>query len=313
MKSEARLAGFDTPTLLNCVYRKYLFWDGRADALEEVVQRTLEDEREPAAGDAPSHVWGGVVHRLRGSTRDYNSRFKEAFGTLPTQDAVGKALANYLRTLLCGNSIYDRARQAQKERNAANLEWTDFQKVLDVEALESLGRPSTSKDDVARDLQRGYEVFFNLGARKANCVLCHAGRDFTDDGFHNLGVGASAERQHETGKEPGRFARVPAGLKDRTLIGAFKTPILRSLLRTYPYFHNGRESTLAGVVQWHTQEGKWNPYLDPLLRAENDPPGWRKLNLPPEDSDAVVLFLRALNGDLPPPEIIDPPAGLKAK
>jgi cytochrome c peroxidase len=308
---EARIAGFDTPTLLNCVYRKYLFWDGRADALEEVVQRTLEDEGEPADGAAHPHVWSGVVHRLRGGRRDYNSRFKEAFGTLPTQDALGKALATYLRTLLCGNSIVDRARQAQKERNAANLEWTDLQKVLDPAALDSVGRSLPRKDDVARELQRGYELFFNLGGQKAHCVLCHGGSGFTDDGFHNLGVGVSADRQHETGKEPGRFARVPAGLKERSLIGAFKTPTLRGLPRTFPYFHDGSEESLPGVVRWHTQEGKWSPYLDPLLRAESDPPGWRKLNLAAEDSDALVLFLRALNGDLPPPEVIDSPTGSK--
>src|SRR5262245_33010197 len=45
MEDNARIAGFDTPTLLNTVYRLHLFWDGRAEALEEVVQRTLEDER----------------------------------------------------------------------------------------------------------------------------------------------------------------------------------------------------------------------------------------------------------------------------
>jgi cytochrome c peroxidase len=303
--SDARIGVFDPLTLLNCVYNKHLFWDGRADALEEVVQRTLEDEGETSADGKHRHIWGGVIGRLRGSARDYNNRFKEAFGTLPTQDALGKALATYLRTLLCGNSIVDRARRAQKERGAPNLEWTDFQKVLDDPALEALGRPVTSKDDVAQELQRGYEAFFNLGNCKASCALCHRSLNLTDDSFHNLGVGISAERQHETGKEPGRFARVPPGLKDRTLIGAFKTPTLRSLLRTAPYFHNGSEQSLVSVVKWHTQEGKWSPYLDPLMRGE-DPPGWRKLNLAAEDIDALVLLLRALNGELPPPEVIEP-------
>src|SRR5262249_28504626 len=95
------------PTLINCLYNARQFWDGRASRLEEVVQRTLEDERAgPEA--ARRHVWGGVIQRLR-EHPDYPDQFRRVFGTTVTQDAIGKALASYLRTILSGNALYDRA------------------------------------------------------------------------------------------------------------------------------------------------------------------------------------------------------------
>src|SRR5262249_40467220 len=104
-----------TLSLVNCVYNKQQFWDGRADALEQVLQRDLQDEQLPqgrltgAQSPQVRHVWGGVVQRLVGDP-DYVERFRDAFGIeKPTQDAVAKALATYLRTILSGNSLYDRA------------------------------------------------------------------------------------------------------------------------------------------------------------------------------------------------------------
>jgi cytochrome c peroxidase len=303
---DARIAGMDTPTLLNVVYNGRQFWDGRAGSLEEVVQRGLDDEREaPPPGADRRHVWGGVVKRLRGRP-PYNERFKEAFGTLPTQDAVGKALATYLRTLLAGNSVYDRA---QAQHGGANLEWADFQKALGPPALAVLDRDPSARDDVAKELHRGYQLFFDLGERKAGCVRCHGGRTFSDGEFHNLGVGVSGDRQHPTGKEPGRFAHVPPGQKDRRLIGAFKTPTLRGLPRTGPYFHDGSAETVRDAVRAHLKDGAAPFYLDDALRDPQDPTHWRKHGLDDKDVDALVLFLQALNGELPPPVVTEPPSG----
>jgi hypothetical protein len=81
----------NTPTIINAVYGTAFFWDGRAGALEEVVQRSLEDEREtPGATPLQRHNWSGVVQRLR-DRPEYVARFKKVFGTPPTQDAVGKS------------------------------------------------------------------------------------------------------------------------------------------------------------------------------------------------------------------------------
>src|SRR5262249_30829598 len=109
-----RLFGeFVTPRLLNVAYGSAMFWDGRAGALEEVVQRSTDD----AASDQARHSWPGSVQRLRESGF-YDARFRKVFGTRPTQDAVGKAIATYLRTILSGNSLQDRAERERRQRGA---------------------------------------------------------------------------------------------------------------------------------------------------------------------------------------------------
>lgn len=286
------LDGFNTPTLLNCVYNAHQFWDGRATYLEEVVQRTLDDERESDKPEPFRHVWGGVIRRLTGKD-SYRREFREVFGTLPTQDAVGKALATYLRTLLCGNSLHDRARRVQAERGGASLEVGDYEKVLMSADLKALDRVQKKVDQVAAELHDGYRLFHNLARnRPSNCVLCHGGANFSDNGFHNLGVGLTRDLE----VLPARFANVPVGLKQRILQGAYKTPALRSLLRTGPYLHNGEQTNLEAVVEFHATGGNWNPYLDPLLLEPDDPAQKRNLHLGKDDIQALTLFLRALNG-----------------
>src|SRR5205085_1634335 len=81
---------YNVPTLVNVAYNRHQFWDGRATYHEEVVQRTPEDEREPKEGRPFDHVWPDVVGRLRDS-KSWTEQFQSAFGTPPTQDAVGRA------------------------------------------------------------------------------------------------------------------------------------------------------------------------------------------------------------------------------
>jgi cytochrome c peroxidase len=283
--------GFNTPTLVNCVYNSRQFWDGRAASLEEVVQRTLEDETTLAAATPFRHGWPGVVLRLR-ARYEYKHQFLSAFGTPPTQDAIGKALATYMRTLLAGDSVYDRALAAQIADHAAELKAEHYEKALDAAALADLKIAEKDKADAGRKIYRGYRLFNDLEERKTGCVSCHGGREFTDGRFHNLGVGF---KTFDPGEEPGRFASLPVGEKDGRLIGAYKTPTLRGLSRTAPYFHDGSAATLEDAVQFHTDGGRQNEYLDPELQ---------KRDLPTPELEALILFLRALNGkdvDLPPP------------
>src|SRR5262249_44723789 len=128
-------------TLINCVYNTHQFWDGRVAALERVVQRTLEDEREPEkladnkrqieadqqrqTEAERKHIWSGVVKRLR-DNNDYVRRFRKVFGTLPTQDSIGKALATYLRTVLCGRSVYDFALDASQGKVPQDKHYLEY-------------------------------------------------------------------------------------------------------------------------------------------------------------------------------------------
>jgi cytochrome c peroxidase len=281
------LNGKNAPTLINVVYNTHQFWDGRATALEEVVQRSLADELPPGPGEQPRwHSWPGVIRRLRTSDADhYRIRFRDVFGTEPTQDAVGKALATFMRTILVGDSVFDRALQAQKDRNGATLDLPDFSKAM----------PERPEAEV-KSVHAGYRLFYNLGDRKANCVKCHGGHNFTDNGFHNLGVGDSGLIRQEPGREAGHFPYLPVGQKDRRLIGAMKTPTLRGLPRTGPYFHDGSASDLLEVIWVHNKGGKaFNSYLDAEF-FDPEKKQQRVLNLSENEAPALEAFLKALDG-----------------
>jgi cytochrome c peroxidase len=286
----------NVPSLLNSVYSRRQFWDGRAEALEQVLLRRLDDEREAekeqALEDSPGylHVWPGLVKRV-GGKRHYLDAFELVYGTDPTTDNIAKALATYMRTLLSGNSLVDQATNHLKERGGRALEEQDFESFLSGKAREQLATKLTA-NETATELLRGHELFHG----KAGCHACHPGPLFTDYHFHNVGIGESADFP-SPGMEPGRFAFVPYGLKDRRLIGAFKTPSLRDVSRTAPYMHDGSLTNLMDVLKYFNDGIKADAagYLDVELTAE--PSQARRLNLGPWDLAALELYMRALGGD----------------
>ncbi|MEZ6195573.1 MAG: cytochrome c peroxidase [Planctomycetota bacterium] len=112
---------------------------------------------------------------------------------------------------------------------------------------------------------------------RAQCWRCHFGPDFSDEFFHNTGVGAKDGKP-----EPGRFA-VTKQDEDR---GRFKTPTLRGVAHTAPYMHDGSLATLRDVVEHYRRGGIANDNLSPDIR---------KLALSDADVDALVAFLKALS------------------
>lgn len=293
---------FNTPTLVNIVFNRWQFWDGRVGALEEVVQRSLDDERSGCEPKPFRHTWSGVIHRLREKPA-YHDAFNEVFGKPAaekegkeqaniTQDTIGRALACYLRTILAGDSIHDRALEMARKKGSP-LKTEHYEAVLDDNARKELGREKANKADVAAELMRGYRLFSGDDKNRPlmNCSHCHKEPTFTDNEFHNLGIGFSSR----PGQEGGRFAQVPIGQKNRYLIDAYKTPTLRNLPRTGPYFHDGSHGSLREVVEFFNLGATRNNYLDPALRG---PQGrTRLLGLTPADVESVVLFLKALAGD----------------
>lgn len=300
------------PTLLNCVYNKHQFWDGRATYLEEVIQRTLGDEMPPDGPPSADeraevrHVWFGVVTRL-GSDPSYLRNFQRVFGSDPTQDNVAKALATYLRTILSGNSVHDRAEAERARRGAAALEDADFERALDAASLKALAGDALTARQASRELARGHTLFHG----KARCAVCHKGPLFTDHDFHNAGIGQGAGESDALdnsarGKEGGRFPHLPTGLKDRRYIGAFKTPTLRALPRTAPYMHDGSLPTLAHVLRYFNGgiRGELNLHLDPGLC--DAPEAAQRLRLDAEELNALELFLKALDGGAVPRLVAEP-------
>lgn len=193
-----------------------------------------------------------VVKNL-GSVPAYAAEFRRVFGTELNPDGVAKAIASYVRTIVSGNAPYDRFRAG------------------DTTAL-------------APAAQRGRALFEG----KARCVACHAGFNFTDEGYRNIGVGMD-----KPDPDLGRYTVT----KNDAHRGAFKTPTLRDVDRRGPYMHDGGEKTLEGVVAFYNRGGVPNPWLSQDIKP---------LGLRGEEQADLVAFLRALTGEIDP-EVGRPP------
>jgi cytochrome c peroxidase len=147
--------GRSAPTVLNSAYMEVQFWDGRA--------KTLEDQ---AKGPIQNPIEMGSTHeetvKRIANVKGYAPYFKAAFGDEKVDiDRVAKAIATFERTVLTGNSAYDRWQAGDKgSMSAAAL--------------------------------RGHALFND--STKGNCAICHDGFNFSDSDFHNLGVGLKTDK-----------------------------------------------------------------------------------------------------------------------
>src|SRR5262249_19597175 len=104
---------------------------------------------------------------------------------------------------------------------------------------------------------------------------CHSGPNFTDDGFHNIGLRDNTDE--------GRYAKVPV----LVMKGAFKTPTLRDIAKTSPYMHNGAYRTLEEVIEHYNRGGDNQANLDLNIKP---------LGLTDQEKKDLVAFLRTLTG-----------------
>ncbi len=122
---------------------------------------------------------------------------------------------------------------------------------------------------------RGFRLFED--PTKGNCAICHSAPNFADDGFHNIGLKSFDEPDADLG----RFAiRAVPSLK-----GAFKTPTLRDVAVTAPYFHDGSAKTLTEVMEHYNRGGDSKKNLSPNLKS---------LNLSNKEVMDIVAFMAAL-------------------
>jgi cytochrome c peroxidase len=157
---KSQKGGRSAPTVINRAYSLAQFWDGRAATLEEQAKGPMANPLE----------MGNTHEALVGNLRKisaYGPLFAKAFGDPAIDiDRVAMAIATFERTVLSGNSPYDRYKAGRK--NAMTAEQV-----------------------------RGMDVYFN----KAKCDKCHEGINFTSNSYNNIGVGMDKPNPDE-----GRFA-----------------------------------------------------------------------------------------------------------
>jgi cytochrome c peroxidase len=269
---DGRLGQRNAPTVLNTLYNQTQFWDGRAKTLEEQAALPIVN---PTEMGQPS--MDAAVARIT-AVKEYQQTFQEVFGRPPNGADLVRAIASYERTQVSFDSPFD----------------------------HFIAGDQNAIDDSAK---RGWELFNAQGG----CNKCHAlteeKRDvttFTDNDFHNIGIGIirhnvvalarQAEQLINSGDAEaidhaaiqtdmsalGRFLIT----KKEADIAAFKTPDLRNVLVTGPYFHDGSQETLWDVMDHYNKgDGLHNPYLDQDIQP---------LALTEQDIDDLVAFLASL-------------------
>lgn len=128
-----------------------------------------------------------------------------------------------------------------------------------------------NENALSESAKQGWKLFQG----KAMCIACHKLPDFTDYEFHNIGLPIT--------EDVGR-AKITQKRED---IRKFKTPTLREVAKTAPYFHTGEFETLEQVIAYYNAGGGQDEYKDPLKQP---------LDLTIEEQEALVEFLKSLNG-----------------
>jgi cytochrome c peroxidase len=264
----------NSPTLLNAMFNAGQFWDGRADTLEDQAVQPLVNPLEMG-----NDSYDEVVKRLR-EVPEYTAEFRIVFGSEVKIDLIGKAIAAYERALVSGDSPLDHF-------------------------------VAGDQDAISESAKRGFALFRG----KARCSRCHTFSDalpfFTDFNYHNTGVAANhpnfdrlsrqayAVIESEKGKEViDALAKQEGGPElGRVLItyqvfdiGSYRTPSLRNIALTAPYFHDGSAKTLADVVKFYNEGGRQNINREWDLGA---------LALTAEEQRDLVAFLESLTGRIP--------------
>jgi cytochrome c peroxidase len=269
----------NAPTVVNAAYFTKMFWDGRSADLEDQSQHPFVN---PVEMGLPDHE---PILRIVREDPQYVAAFREVFGKEPAQVTMREvqlAIASFERTLVSGDSPFD--------------QWYFGGK----------------KDAISEQARRGFDVFMNQG----RCVSCHAIEQdhalFTDNRFHNIGVGVNriqadipelapqflkakaagadvdkAVLSNPRVSELGRFA-ITDTLDE---IGSFKTSTLRNIAVTGPFMHDGSLKTLRDVVD-HYNNGGITQKTDPVNDFLSG--GIRPLNLTEQQMSDLVAFLETL-------------------
>jgi cytochrome c peroxidase len=270
-----QLGGRNSPTAYNRILSSIQFWDGRAATLEEQAKGPIAN---PIEMSNTHDVCVSYLAKIPG----YKLQFERIFPDGVNIENVAKAIASFERALVTAPTPWDHYEQLRDFENAyeADLEDLELLKEDDPELYDEYMalKQASAEHPINESAVRGGELFFS---DKAACTACHVGANYSDELYHNLGVGMDLAEP-----DLGRFV-VTSVEKDR---GAFKTPTIRNVAQTAPYMHDGSQKTLLEVVEWYDKGGHGNPHLDEKVKP---------LKLTDQEKLDLVAFMEALTGDLP--------------
>ena len=239
----------NSPSIENVWFTKKLFWDGRANTLEEQAQMPLTSKIEM---HQDMKVLAKKINKIKG----YRSLFSEAFGVEKINtDLIFKSLATFQRTVVSTKTPFDLFLEGDKS-------------ILTNQQLEGL----------------------HLFRTKARCMNCHYGALFTDNEFHNLGLANYGKTHQDLG-----LYQTTKNPKDS---GKFKTPGLRNVMQTGPWFHDGSVKSMDSLMNLYNMGMVVPSYTlaqleDPLL-PKNDRL-LRGIMLSRREINSLVSFLGALS------------------
>lgn len=262
-------------SLTNVAYNATLGWDDpNLTRLEEQVLVPLFSLDPPEMGVAGNE--DKVLARLNGDSR-YRHLFAASFPndeSPVTMRNVTYALAAFERTLISGNSPYDR--------------WAY----------------GGQTDALSSDARRGARLFFS---QRLNCFRCHAGfnlsgpivyekSDQPESRFHNTGLynedGNGAYPKHNTGVH--RHSGRPEDM------GKFRAPTLRNIALTAPYMHDGSVETLVAVIDHYMAGGRASVSGQTDTRVRLDTTKDSLVSgfyLTPEEKKQLEAFLESLTDE----------------
>ena len=299
----------NAPTLLNVAYNKWQFWDGRSDSLWSQALIALEGENEQAGTRLQ---YAHFIKRL------YQDDYEKVFGPLPNLTDINRFPPNGKP----GDAQFDN--MSEFDKIAVNTVFANIGKAIETYERLLISRNAPFDQYVEGDVnaigieaKRGLKIFIGKGV----CILCHDNSNFTDNDFHNLGV-PQGRLPEDTGRYDGikqlldnpfngggiysDDPEVPQRILDfleptQQHQGQFKTPTLRNVALTAPYFHTGDFPTLASIIAFNNAGGVPSGFVG-VREGTLEP-----LNLSEQEANDLVEFLLTLTGELPLEHLLTKP------
>ncbi|MFK7927772.1 MAG: cytochrome-c peroxidase [Myxococcota bacterium] len=308
--------GRHAPSVVNAAYNRWQFWDGRCDSLWCQAAKPFED---------PVEMGGNRVRMVRQVVADVRlaEAYVDLFGELPDVSDGGRFPTDARPVPNEPEHPHNVAWRAMlpEDRDAVSVVLANLSKAIAAYERRIVSRDSrfdtfaeaklmgldTGSDALEPAARRGLKTFLGRG----QCVACHSGPAFSNFEFHNVGLGPRDWLNPEdTGRvegivaladEPfsgsGVFSDDPAWAAEKLdfLVitneqeGQFKTPGLRGVTASAPYFHGGHAETLEDVLQHYVdrEEAPGQGHAEELMVL---------MELDDSDIPDLVAFLRSLDG-----------------